>query len=175
MADVNPDLKPILEMFALQLRHPNVSSVLKDWKSTFSKGMLHFGRKEPLSKELDFNVLIYTDLNPTAAKSGKRVTLEPTLELVGVISNRKLAHEKFRYMRNEMVIVRASGRWDYFKNEGPLDLKMASEVSVHLAEGSSNRAATSAVLKEVGKLCFSWVVVNKMTQGSSTADLANSE
>ena len=169
MSDVNPDLKPILEMFALQLKHPNVSSVLKDWKNTISKGILHFGRKEPLDKDIDFNVLIYTDLNPTPAKSGKRITLEPTLEIVGVVSNRKLAHEKFRYLRNEMVIVRASGRWDYYKNEGPLDLKMASEVTVRLSDdtGPTNRAATAEVLKLVGKLCFSWVVVNKMTSGAN--------
>jgi hypothetical protein len=169
MADADPDLKPILEMFALQLKHPNVSSVLKDWKNTISKGILHFGRKEALGKDLDFNVLIYTDLNPSPAKSGRRITLEPTLEIVGVISNRKLAHEKFRYMRNEMVIVRASGRWDYYKNEGPLDLKMGSEVTVRLSNdgGPAARGATEAVLKEVGKLCFSWVVVNKMTQGAN--------
>jgi len=169
MADVNPDLKPILEMFAVQLRHPNVSSVLKDWRNTLAKGMLHFGRKEALDKGLDFNTLIYTDLNPTPTKSGRRLTLEPKLELVGVISNSKLAHRQFHYLKSEMVIARASGRWDYARNEGPYDLKIASEVTVRLPEdsGSASRAASATLLKEIGRLCFSWLVVNKMTMGGS--------
>jgi hypothetical protein len=168
MSDVNPDLKPILEMFALQLGHPNVSAVLKDWRNTLSKGMLHFGRKENLDKGLDFNTLIYTDLNPSPSKSGRRLTLEPKLELVGVISNSALGHRQFRYLKNEMVIVRATGRWDYFRNEGPYDLKIGSEVTVRMAEDAPNsRAASQTVLKEIGRLCFSWLVVNKMTMGGS--------
>jgi hypothetical protein len=169
MADVNPDLKPILEMFAVQLRHPNVSAVLKDWRGTLAKGMLHFGRKEALDKGLDFNTLIYTDLNPTPTRSGRRLTLEPKLELVGVISNAKLAHRQFHYLKNEMVIARATGRWDYARNEGPYDLKIAGEVTVRLAEdsGSASRAASATLLKEVGRLCFSWLVVNKMTMGGN--------
>jgi hypothetical protein len=169
MSDANPDLKPILEMFALQLRHPNVAAVLKDWRSTLSKGMLHFGRKENLDKGLDFNTLIYTDLNPTPSKSGRRLTLEPKLELVGVVSNNSLGHRQFHYLKNEMVIVRAAGRWDYARNDGPYDLKIASEVTVRLAEdsGAATRAASQKVLKEVGRLCFSWLVINKMTMGGN--------
>ncbi len=167
-SDVNPDLRPILEMFAVQLRHPNVAATLSDWRGTLAKGMLHFGRKEALDTDIDFNTLIYTELNPTPAKSGRRITLEPKLELIGVISNTKLAHAKFHYMRNEMVIIRAAGRWDYFSNTGPLDLKIASEVTVRLPEGvAANQAASSQVLKEAGKLCFSWLVVNRMTHGGT--------
>lgn len=167
MSDPNPDLKPILEMFALQLRHPNVSAVLKDWRDTLSKGMLHFGRKENLDKGLDFNTLIYTDLNPTPSRSGRRLTLEPKLELVGVISDTSLAHRQFHYLKNELVIVRASGRWDYARNDGPYDLKIASDVTVRLSEDAAKatRAASEKVLKETGRLCFSWLVVNKMTMG----------
>ena len=91
MSDVDPNVKPILEMFALQLRHPNVASVLKDWRNTLARGMLHFGRKESLDKTVEFNTLIYTDLNPTPSKSGRRVTLEPKLELVGVVSDTSIA------------------------------------------------------------------------------------
>jgi hypothetical protein len=168
MSDVNPDLKPILEMFALQLRHPNVSAVLKDWRSTLAKGMLHFGRKENLDKGLDFNILIYTDLNPSPSKSGRRLTLEPKLELVGIVSDAALAHRQFHYLKNEMVIVRATGRWDYFRNDGPYDLKIASEVTVRMADDAPNsRAASQKILKEVGRLCFSWLVVNKMTSGGT--------
>jgi hypothetical protein len=169
MADVNPDLKPILEMFALQLRHPNVSAALKDWRNTLSKGMLHFGRKENLDKGLDFNTLIYTDLNPSPSKSGRRLTLEPKLELVGVVSDSALSHRQFHYLKSEMVIVRASGRWDYARNDGPYDLKIASEVTVRLADEAAkvSRPASEKILKEVGRLCFSWLVVNKMTMGGS--------
>ncbi|MBI1330788.1 MAG: hypothetical protein GC166_12905 [Alphaproteobacteria bacterium] len=170
MSDVNPDLKPILDMFGDQLRHPSVGSVLSDWRNTLNKGMLHFGRKEELAPDIDFNTLIYTELNPSPAKSGRRITLEPTLELIGVISDRKLNHRQFHYLRNEMVIIRAAGRWDYFKNSGPFDLKIASEVTVRLPEGvNATKAASGQVLKEVGKLCFSWLVVNKMSQGAGTA------
>jgi hypothetical protein len=168
MSDVNPDLKPILEMFAAQLRHPNVSAVLKDWRQTLNKGMLHFGRKETLDKGMDFNTLIYTDLNPSPSKSGRRLTLEPKLELVGVVSSAALGHREFHYLKNEMVIVRATGRWDYARNDGPYDLKIASEVTVRLPEGAkTSRAASEKILKDVGKLCFSWLVVNKMTMGGN--------
>lgn len=167
MADVNPDLKPIMEMFAVQLKHPNVVSTLKDWKNTFARGMFNFGRRENLSNDLDFNLLVYTELNPAASKNGRKLTLEPKLDLVGVISNRKLAHEKFRYMKNEMVIVRASGRWDYAANEGPKDIKIAEQVTVRApAEaGAATKAASERLLKEASKQCFSWLVVNKLTQG----------
>jgi hypothetical protein len=169
MSDVDPNVKPILEMFALQLRHPNVASVLKDWRNTLARGMLHFGRKESLDKTVEFNTLIYTDLNPTPSKSGRRVTLEPKLELVGVIGDTSIAHKQFRYLNNELVIVRASGRWDYARNEGPYDLKIVPDLTVRLPEGSdvASRAASQKLVKEVGKLCFSWLVVNRMTTGGS--------
>ncbi len=168
MSDVNPDLKPILEMFAHQLRHPNVSAVLKDWRQTLNKGMLHFGRKETLDKGLDFNTLIYTDLNPSPSKSGRRLTLEPKLELVGVVSDTSLGHREFHYLKNEMVIVRATGRWDYARNDGPYDLKIGGEVTVRLPDDAkTSRAASERILKEVGRLCFSWLVVNKMTMGGN--------
>jgi hypothetical protein len=169
MSDVDPNVKPILEMFAQQLRHPNVSSVLKDWRNTLSKGMLHFGRKESLDNTVAFNTLIYTDLNPAPSRSGRRVTLEPKLELVGVISDTGIAHKKFRYLNNEVIIIRATGRWDYALNEGPVDLKIVPDLTVRLPEGSdvASRAASQKLVKEVGKLCFSWLIVNKMTMGGS--------
>lgn len=169
MSDVDPNVKPILEMFAHQLRHPNVGSVLKDWRNTLTRGMLHFGRKESLDKTIEFNTLIYTDLNPTPAKSGRRITLEPKLELVGVVSDTSIAHKKFRYLNNEIIIIRATGRWDYALNEGPLDLRIIPDLTVRLPEGSdtASRAASQKLVKEVGKLCFSWLVVNKMTMGGT--------
>lgn len=167
MADA--DLKPILEMFALQLKHPNVQSTLRDWRSTLAKGMLHFGRKEALDKDLAFNTLIYTDLNPAPTKSGRRLTLEPRLEFAGVVSSTKLAHDQFHYLKNELVIVRATGRWDYARNEGPLDLKMDEQVTVRMpAEaGGAASAGSRQVLKEVSRLCLSWLVVNRMQAGES--------
>ncbi len=167
MSDVNPDVKPILEMFAQQLRHPDVGTILKDWRNTLQKGMLHFGRKEVLDKNIAFNTLIYTDLNPSPSKSGRRLTLEPKLELVGVVNDTALVHKQFHYMQNEMIIVRASGRWDYALNEGPYDLKIASDITVRMPEGSGavSRTGSEKILKEIAKLCFSWLVVNKMTMG----------
>jgi hypothetical protein len=169
MSDINPDLKPILEMFAMQLRHANVRSALKDWRNMLARGMMHFGRKESLSADLEFNTLIFTELNPTPAKSGRRIALEPKLELVGVVTSRELNHKKFHYLRNELVIVRAGGRWDYAANEGPYDLKIASDVTVRMPENSGRaaRSASEKVLKDVGRLCFSWLVVNKMSHGGT--------
>ena len=171
MTEINPDLRPILEMFAVQLRHPNVDRVLKDWRSTLAKGMLHFGRKEALDGDLVFNTLVYTDLNPSPARSGRRITLEPRLELVGVVTSKKFAHAEFRYLKNEVVIMRASGRWDYAKNDGPHDLKIASDVTVRVPDEArtASRTASEKLLKEVGRLCFSWLVVNKMTGGAGSA------
>jgi len=169
MPNSDADLKPILEMFALQLRHPNVTSVLKDWRGTLARGMLHFGRKEALDNDLDFNTLIYTELNPSPAKSGRRITLEPVLDLIGVVSSKTLSHKEFRYLKNETVIMRARGRWDYARNDGPYDLTIATDVTVRMPENSdiSSKAASEKLLKEVGRLCFSWLVVNKMTSGNA--------
>lgn len=169
MSDVDPDVKPILEMFAQQLRHPNVGTVLRDWRNTLSRGMLHFGRKESLDKTIEFNTLIYTDLNPSPAKSGRRITLEPRLELVGVVSDTTVAHKKFRYLNNEVIILRATGRWDYARNDGPYDLKIVPDLTVRLPEdiSAASRTASQKLVKEIGKLCFSWLVVNKMTMGGS--------
>ena len=66
---------------------------------------------------------------------------------------------------------RATGRWDYAKNDGPHDLKIGSEVTVRVPEEAktASRTASEKLLKEVGRLCFSWLVVNKMTMGSGTA------
>jgi len=167
MSDANPDLKPIIEMLATQLKHPNVQATLADWRATLARGMLHFGRKEELDKGLAFNTLIYTDLNPSPTKSGRRLTLEPKLEFVGVVSSNTLAHEHFRYLKSEMLIVRASGRWDYARNEGPYDLKIADEVTVRMPEdaGAATQAGSEKVLKEVSRLCFSWLVMHRMQQG----------
>jgi hypothetical protein len=163
MADINPDLRPILEMFAMQLKHPNVGSVLGDWRNMLERGMHHFGRKEALNDDLDFNTLIYTTLNPAPAKTGRRITLEPKLDLIGVVTSKSNAHEQFRYLKNEIVIVQAVGRWDYARNVGPLELSIASDVTVRLPGGQPSQAASERLIKEVGRLCFSWVVVNKMT------------
>ncbi len=167
MSDSNPDLKPILEMFAIQLRHPNVTSTLKDWRNTLARGMLHFGRKEPLDSDLDFNLLIYTELNPNPAKSGRRITLEPMLDFIGVVSSKSLSHREFRYLQDETIIMRARGRWDYARNDGPYDLSISTDVMVRMPENSDikSKAASEKLLKEVGKLCFSWLIVNKMTGG----------
>lgn len=154
-------------MFAAQLKHPNVESTLGNWRDLLERGMLHFGRKEALSDDLEFNTLIYTTLNPTAAKTGRRITLEPKLDLIGVVSSKSQSHDQFRYLKNELVILRATGRWDYARNVGPLELSIASDVTVRLPAKQSTQAASQRVVKEVGRLCFSWLVINKMTTGNA--------
>lgn len=168
MADVNPDLKPILEMFAHQLRHPNVHAVLRDWRNTLTKGMLHFGRKETLNREFEFNTLVYTELNPSPAKSGRRITLEPKLEFAGVVTSKEFGHKEFRYLKNEVVIIRATGRWDYAANEGPLELHIANDVTVRMPNtGAAAKIGSEKVLKQIGKLCFSWLVLSRLTHGGN--------
>ena len=66
------DMAPILDMFGALIRSPKVAQILKNWKESLSKGMLHFGTKERLSPELAFNLLVYQHLTPTASKSGNR-------------------------------------------------------------------------------------------------------
>ncbi len=72
-------------------------------------------------------------------------------------------------MKNEMIILRASGRWDYARNDGPYDLKIVPDLTVRLPEdmGAASRAASQKLVKEIGRLCFSWLVINKMTIGGS--------
>jgi hypothetical protein len=161
---IDADIKSILELFAAQLRHPNVAAVLKDWRNSLSKGALRFGRTEALDGDLDFNTLIYTDLNPQPTGNGRKLTLEPKLELVGVVSSKKLAHKEYRYLINEMVIVRAEGRWDYAHNRGPYDLALVRDVTVRLPAGAK-RAASESVLHDVGQLCTSRLGAKRVKNG----------
>lgn len=169
MPDKNPiraDIKSILALFAAQLRHPNVAAALKDWRNSLSKGALRLGRSESLNRDLEFNTLIYTDLNPQPTGNGRKLTLEPKLELVGVVSSKKLAHKKYRYLVNEMVIVRAEGRWDYAHNKGPYDLALVRDVTVRLPAGAK-RATSETVLHDVGRLCVSRLGAKRAKNGSS--------
>ncbi len=159
------DLKPILDMFGVQLRHPNVISTLQDWRSTLARGMLHFGRREALDGDLEFNTLIYTELHPSPARSGRRIVLEPKLEFVGVISSKAVSHKEFQYLQNELLIVRARGRWDYANNDGPHELAIAKEITVRTPPGADSRAAPDKLLKQIGRLCLSWLLVNKEQGG----------
>jgi len=61
------DMAPILDMFGALIRSPKVAQILKNWKESLSKGMLHFGTKERLSPELAFNLLVYQHLTPRPA------------------------------------------------------------------------------------------------------------
>lgn len=167
MTDSSADLKPILEMFGAQLRHPNVTGTLQDWRNTLTRGMLHFGRREALDGDLEFNTLIYTELNPSPARSGRRIVLEPKLDFVAVVSSKSVTHKEFQYLQNELLIVRARGRWDYAKNEGPFDLTMSKDVTVHTPPGADSKAAPDKLVKEIGRLCFSWLVVNRLSGGNA--------
>ncbi len=148
-------------MFGVQLGHPNVISTLQDWRTTLARGMLHFGRREALDGDLEFNTLIYTELHPSPARSGQRIMLEPKLEFVGVVSSKSVSHKEFQYLQNELLIVRARGRWDYAKNDGPHELAVAKDITVRIPPGADSKAAPDKLLKEISRLCVSWLIVNK--------------
>jgi hypothetical protein len=170
MADADADLRPILEMLAIQLRHPHVMGMLADWRGALAKGTLHFGHREPLDSELDFNTLIHTELNPTPSRNGKRITLEPRLTLIGVVSGKSVALRQFHFLRNELVIARVQGRWDYARNDGPYDLSIAPEVTVCLpaGPGAKGRVASRKLLKSVSRLCHAWLAVQRAADRDHT-------
>ena len=57
MPEPYKDMAPILDMFTALIRSPKVAQILKNWKESLRKGMLHFGTKERLNPELTFNLL----------------------------------------------------------------------------------------------------------------------
>ena len=63
MPEPYKDMAPILDMFTALIRSPKVAQILKNWKESLRKGMLHFGTKERLNPELTFNLLIYQHLS----------------------------------------------------------------------------------------------------------------
>jgi hypothetical protein len=50
---------------------------------------------------------------------------------------------------------------------GPLELSITNDVTVRLPKGKASRAASEQLVREVGRLCFSWLVVNKMSTGGN--------
>ncbi len=164
---LNKDVKPILEMFSTQIQHPNLKSVLANWRDFLAKGMLNFGRKETLSDDLEFNLLVVTNLNPSPNKAGTRVVLDMTTDFAGVITSKRIAHERFRYLKNEMIVVEAQGKWDYASNKGFRKMKINPKVNLRLPTTIEKDIAANGekYIREASRLCFTWLVTNRLQKG----------
>lgn len=164
---LNKDVKSILEMFSLQIQHPNMKAVLANWRDFLAKGMLNFGRKETLSDDLEFNMLVVTNLNPQPNKAGTRVVLDMTTDFAGVITSKRIAHERFRYLKNEMIVVEAQGKWDYASNKGFRKMKINPKVNLRLPSSIEKDIAANGekYIREASRLCFTWLVTNRLQKG----------
>ena len=160
MPEPYKDMAPILDMFTVMLRGPKVAKLLKDWKETLSRGMLNFGTKERLNAELDFNLLFYSHLHPTPSKSGNRVFLDIDMEIVGVVSNKAYKHAKPNHLSNEMMIVKAVGRWDYFRNNRFLNLSLRPEATLCIPPDiePDMQANAEKYVHEIARHCALWLL-----------------
>jgi len=157
------DMAPILDMFGALIRSPKVSQILKNWKESLSKGMLHFGTKERLSPELSFNLLIYQHLTPTASKSGNRVFLDIELEIAGVVSNTAYNHVKFNHLGNEMMVLKAVAHWDYQRNNRFLNLALAPEATLCTPPevDADMEANAGKYIHEIARHCALWLLTSQ--------------
>ena len=160
MPEPYKDMAPILDMFTALIRSPKVAQILKNWKESLRKGMLHFGTKERLNPELTFNLLIYQHLTPTASKSGNRVFLDIDLEIAGVITNTAYKHAKFNHLANEMMILKAAGRWDYQRNNRFLNLTLTPEATLCIPRevDSDMEANAPTYIHEIARHCALWLL-----------------
>lgn len=167
MAEINKNVKPILEMFSIMIQHPNVRAVLGNWREMLSKGMFNFGRKEQLNDDLDFNLLIYTDINPKPNRTGSKIVLDPTVDIVGVVTNKRYLHPKWQYLKSEMLVVKARGKWDYGTNRGFRNIKIDQKVTLRVPPSVDLELEKNKdnYISAVAKQCFAWLVVNRMAHG----------
>lgn len=117
MRHLEKQMEPIVEMFRTMVASKHVFTALSNWKKTIAEGILYFGVKESLTEDLEFNALFYTNLNPQVGPAGNRLILDVEYDIVGVVTNRHYRHEHFDYLRNEMLVLTATGRWDYRTND----------------------------------------------------------
>jgi hypothetical protein len=160
MPEPYKDMAPILDMFTVMLRGPKVANLLKNWKETLSRGMLNFGTKERLNAELDFNLLFYSHLHPTASKSGNRVFLDIDMEIAGIVTNKAYKHLKPNHLVTEMLIVKAAGRWDYFRNNRFLNLSLRPDATLCIPpdiEPDMN-ANAGKYIHEIARHCALWLL-----------------
>lgn len=167
MSDLKKNVRPILELFSTQIHHRNLLSVLANWREMLARGMHNFGRKEDLGEGMEFNLLIHTDLNAKPNKTGSKVILDPVIDIVGVVTNKKYAHAKFQYLKNEMLIARARAKWDYSSDRGFRNVKLDQKVTVRVPPAIDPDWAKhpEQYVNQVAKQCFSWLVLNRMTEG----------
>lgn len=171
MATVDPDSRPILEMFSRLLQQEKVKSVLGDWQKTFADYMFHFGTKERLSDDLTFNMLFYTRLNPSFSRAAGKLVLDAEIEIVGVVANRAFRHTKFNYLRTEMLSMRAFGRWDYERNDRFRRIRLIPGMNLNIPPEIEfdPRINAKAHLAEIGRLCASWLLLHPRTSGGAGA------
>jgi hypothetical protein len=160
MPQVDPGLKPIVDMFAATIRHPNAMTVLRNWKQALENGMLNFGRKEVLSDELEFNTLFFMHPNPFYNSSLNKIVLNLEIEIAGVVTNSKFEHRKFNFLKQEMLIVKGHGKWDYATNEKFRSLRVSDNVTLCIPEYVDSNVEANArnYTDDIAKHCRAWLL-----------------
>lgn len=164
MPVINEELKPILDMFGQTIRDPRAVTVLRKWQDAIRQGMLNFGRKEKIDDVLTFNTLFFTDLNPSYNRSLNKVVLNIEIEIAGVVTRDDFKHRKYNYLENEMLIVKARGRWDYEKNDRFKTLRFQDSLTLCIPENVDSNVAANAgnYASDVAGKCKLWLLTNKV-------------
>ncbi len=165
MSRIDESLKPIVDMFAATIRNPQAITVLRDWKKALEAGILTFGRAEPLNDEMDFNTLFYVHPNPAFNRSLNKVVLNMEIEIARVVTNKNFEHQKFNFLKNEMLIVKGIGKWDYDKNERFKNLRIQDTVTLCIPEYVDSNVEANArhYTEEVARFCQLWLLTEKVT------------
>ncbi|MCP4330869.1 MAG: hypothetical protein GY791_20970 [Alphaproteobacteria bacterium] len=164
MARVDERMKPIVDMFAATIRNPKAMGVLSDWKKAIENGVMSFGRKEPLGDDLDFNTLFFVHPNPAYNASLNKIVLAPDIEIAGVITNSTFEHQKFNFLKQEMLIIKGHGKWDYAKNERFKSLRIQDNVTLCIPEfvDSNVPANAAAYTDQIANACQLWLLTQNV-------------
>ncbi|MGB0920130.1 MAG: hypothetical protein ACPG06_04700 [Alphaproteobacteria bacterium] len=171
---LRPELSPIFDLFVTLIREPRTMAMFANWEDGLRKGVLNFGRKEPLEQGLTFNLLVYQSLNPKLDAGGRRIVLDPDVEIAGVISRDDVVHKNFNHMVNELLIIKARGKWDYGRNDRFRLLKVSEDLTLCLpkhADGAVPPEMADEVIQSAGAACAQWMrnlqITSKVTGGSA--------
>jgi len=170
MPVITEELKPIVDVFAETIKDPRAITVLQNWQEAINTGLFNFGRKETLNDELEFNTLFFMHPNPAFNRSLNRIVLNVEIEIAGVVTNRRFEHPKFNYLRNEMLIVKAAGRWDYEKNNRFRHLRVQDSLTLCIPENVDSNVAANAGLytNDISKQCTLWLLTHRAGETAKT-------
>jgi len=168
MKKIDPVLQPIIDMLGAVIQTPKVYLMLKNWEKSISTGMLNFGTTEKLDGHFDFNVLFLLHPNPKLASDDRKIILDPEYEIAGVVSNDEIEHRKdFNYLKTEVLVVKAFGKWDFAKNKKFRSIRIQDSVLLNMPEYADPNFEANAMdfTKDISKMCKMWLLNNRLKGG----------